>query len=92
MALVQIVKNTTTNKDIAVLYPGFTDEKFTASNGQTVFALAKDIDAAHFIDAWVDGRLQEETTHWTRNVTTNEITFTAGVTAGSLVKFRIYNK
>jgi hypothetical protein len=68
------------------------EESFSATAGQTVFQLASNINATQTIDAYIDGRKQEEGggAAWTRNDSLDQITFTEGVTLSSWVFFRIF--
>ncbi len=93
MSLLNFWFDTETKRKRGVAYPGYTDFNETVSgSAKTVFQLAVDIDSGHAIDAWVDGRLQEEGVAWTRDNTNNRVTFTSSVAVGSWVRVRVINK
>ena len=96
MAEVIVTRDTVTGKTIfsnttiASLGAGIVaEENFAATASQTLFPLATNIDVIQTIDAYIDGRKQQEGVAWTRDETLNEITFTGGVTLDSWVFFRI---
>lgn len=94
MALFTQVYDDSLKRKRFVAYPGFLDSVIAnASQGAVNFVVVgTTITAAHAIDAYVDGRLQDETTHYTRDVGNNRLVFTAGVNSGSTVRIRVYLK
>lgn len=77
-----------------VAYPGFVDTvAVNAVQGAVNFPITGvTLTAAHAVDAWIDGRLNTETSHYTRDVGNNRLVFTAGVNAGTEVRIRVFLK
>lgn len=93
MGLVSFWLDTTTQRKRAVAYPGFVDfHETVVTSAKATFLLAVDIDAAHAIDAYVDGRIQEEGVAWNRDSSANSVVFTTPIDVGRWVKVRVISK
>lgn len=94
MSLYNILIDPTNKRKRAVAYPGFNDDTETVSgSSKTTFTLTVDIDAEHHIDAWVDGRLNNEVLgHFSRDVNNNQVVFSSAVNVDSEVVIRTYLK
>lgn len=93
MAILLLAFDTTTGKTVAMPSGGFVDyvEQVTGSPKQNFdISATYDFNADHKIDAWVDGRDQLPTTDFTKNHTTNTISFSEAVPVGKWVKIRVY--
>lgn len=94
MALYTFVYDDSTRRRRLVAYPGFVDTTTTNSGAPTTdFSISGvTIDSIHAIDVWMDGRLQVETTNYSRNTSLNKITFVSNVNTNSVVRIRVYLK
>ena len=93
MALVTFVHDTVANRKKAVAYPGYFKFNETVSDApKTTFTLGMTIDSAHEIEAWVDGRIQQEGVAWNRNTGAGTVIFTGSVGVGSWVYVKVYRK
>lgn len=94
MSFFQFVYNDSLKRRRAVAYPGFVDT-VTVNGGSpaTNFNISgATIDSSSAIDVWVDGRMQTEGTHYTRDTGNNRVTFTSNVNATSEVRIRVFLK
>lgn len=94
MGLYVKIYDSTLKRTRLVAYPGFQDYVETVSgSSKTVFSIGVDIDADHKMDVEIDGRGQPiEGTHWSRDITNNQIIMTGPINVGSVFKCRIYLK
>lgn len=94
MALFTLVYDDSLNRKRYVAYPGFKDTLIVNSvQGAVNFPFSGvTLTATHALDVYLDGRMNDETTHYTRDVTNNRVVFTAGVNSGSTVRLRLYLK
>lgn len=82
------------DQELLIPYPGFIDIKETVAGApKTSFVLSGvTLTAGHSVDAFIDGRLNEDVEHFTKNVGTNSIDFTVAVAIGRRVVIRVYLK
>lgn len=84
------------DQELLIPYPGFVNVAETVTGApKTSFVLTGSVilSASHFVDAWIDGRLQEDGgVHFSKNVGTNSIDFTVAVPIGRRVLIRVYLK
>lgn len=93
MALYTTVYDSSTGRERRVAYPGYVDTVTTPGSPTANFTISgTSIDSLHAIDVWVAGRMQTETSHYTRNTGLNRIEFTSNVPAGDEVKIRVWLK
>jgi len=93
MALVQFIRDTATDRNRGIPYPGFfVSNAVVSSSPATTFAIGVTVDSLHVIEVSVDGRMQFEGTAWNRNVGTGQVIFTGAVNVSSWVQIKVYLK
>jgi len=94
MGLFQFIFDDATLRNRAIAYPGFVDiVAINGTPGEVNFTCTgQTLTASHAIDVWVDGRLQTETTHYTRDTGNNRIVTGSGINVGTEVKIRVFLK
>ena len=94
MGLFQFIYDDATRRNRAVAYPGFVDITVVNATPSAVnfTCTGQTLTASHAIDVWVDGRLQTETTHYTRDTGNNRIVTGSGINVGTEVKIRVFLK
>jgi len=93
MPIHNIAFDTTTGKKYGYPQGGYVDfVEQVVSAPKSVFDITAtyNFSDAQKLDAWVDGRDQIPTTHFTKNHTNNTVTFNTAVPVGSWVKIRVY--
>ena len=83
-----------TGKGTFIQYPGFIDqaETIAGSPKANFLVTGATLTSSHKVDAWVDGRLQVDTIHFSKNLGTNNIEFTESIPIGKRVDIRVYLK
>lgn len=93
MGLFQQVFDDSLKRLRMVAYPGFVDIVSTnGSQGAVNFTLTgQTLTTLNWLDVFIDGRMQTENTHYTRDVTNNRIVVSSpGVDLGSEVRIRLF--